>query len=425
MRTVCAAALALVAPVVWAQNEEKPAKPAEPPATVDAAAQAVLDKSAAAIKGLKDLSCTIEQSAPMGEGARGTMTLTVAQGDPIPLGMYKASITDDQGKPTVEYSFDGKVLRKLDHASKTLLSLEVKDEKYMPPMDLWGLIPQWAFGEQIPPEMFVVVAAALGGEETVDGVKCVVVQQTRELTPPDEGGQPGKAVFTEKRWLGADDHLPRKVETTIKMSGMPMPAGMDEMKTTGRYSNLKANTSPTAEAFALTAPEGYASKAGTAEDLGVEAAGGGGQELSVKAGDPAPTFNLKDAAGKEYTLEGLKGRVVLLDFWATWCGPCKQAMPAIQRLHEKFKDKPVSVMGVNVMENSEDAGPKYMAKKNFTYPCLLKGDDLAKAYGISAIPTLIVIGPDGKVVHAGVGFNGGEEDHLAKLIEEQLAKIPK
>ncbi len=115
-------------------------------------------------------------------------------------------------------------------------------------------------------------------------------------------------------------------------------------------------------------------------------------------------------------------RVVLLDFWATWCGPCKAAMPSIQKLSEKYQGKAVSVFGVNTWERgAADVAQKYMAKNKYTYGLLLKGDDLAKTYGISGIPTFVLIGPDGKILHLGVGFEEGEGDRMAEIIDTALA----
>ena len=122
--------------------------------------------------------------------------------------------------------------------------------------------------------------------------------------------------------------------------------------------------------------------------------------------------------GKEVRLADYKGKVILIDFWATWCGPCKMAMPKIQALHEKYRDKAVSVFGVDTWERgAADIAQKYMAQQGYTYGLLLKGDDLAKAYGISGIPTVVLIGPDGKILFTSVGFADKEEEHLAELID--------
>jgi thiol-disulfide isomerase/thioredoxin len=188
------------------------------------------------------------------------------------------------------------------------------------------------------------------------------------------------------------------------------------------YFDFKFNQKPADDTFVLPTPEGFTAEEADAAALGLDAMGGGDEapELKVAAGDDAPAFTLKDTAGTEVTLASLKGRVVLLDFWATWCGPCKAAMPSIQKIHEHFKDKPVSIIGVNTWEEKPTAAADYMKKKGFTYGCLLKGDDLATAYGISGIPTLVLIDANGKVLDISVGFDPAEEDALIKKIEAQL-----
>ncbi len=66
---------------------------------------------------------------------------------------------------------------------------------------------------------------------------------------------------------------------------------------------------------------------------------------------------MKDPAGKSVSLKSLRGKIVLLDFWATWCGPCRMAMPGLQKLHDRYKDKPVAIYGVNCRERRPDANP--------------------------------------------------------------------
>jgi thiol-disulfide isomerase/thioredoxin len=97
------------------------------------------------------------------------------------------------------------------------------------------------------------------------------------------------------------------------------------------------------------------------------------------------------------------------------------AMPGIQKIHEKYKGKPVTVIGVDTWERGPADGPKkYMDKQGFTYGLLLKGDDLAKAYGISGIPTFVLIGADGKVLFTSVGFSDEAEAKVSELIDKAL-----
>jgi thiol-disulfide isomerase/thioredoxin len=252
-------------------------------------------------------------------------------------------------------------------------------------------------------EQVIEDASAKVGDE-----KVTLVRQVRSMAMPtgEDGAKPQPITETVRLWLGSDN-LPRRTERTMEIGGEEP----HKQQITQTYADLKTNTTPAAETFVLKAPEGY--KTRTIDPNETPA-------MTVKEGDAALDFALKDADGKEYKLADFKGKVVLMDFWATWCGPCKKAMPSIQKLHEAFKDKAVAVIGVNTWEKGEKAGPEYMSKQGFTYLTLLKGDDLAKSYGISGIPTIILIDKEGKIAHLAVGFGPGEEEELTKLINEKL-----
>ncbi|MCC6361414.1 MAG: TlpA family protein disulfide reductase [Phycisphaerales bacterium] len=187
---------------------------------------------------------------------------------------------------------------------------------------------------------------------------------------------------------------------------------LQDLSTT--LTEVKLNSKPGDALFTLEAPNGFEVKK---IEPGAEEEDAG---LKFKEGDAAPDFALKDADGKEYKLADFKGKVVLLDFWATWCGPCVRAMPTIQKLHEAYKDKPVAIIGMNTWERGN--ATEFVKKKGFTYLQLLKADDLAKEYGISGIPTLVLIDGAGKILHTAVGFSDDEEKELTKLIDEQIKK---
>jgi thiol-disulfide isomerase/thioredoxin len=140
-------------------------------------------------------------------------------------------------------------------------------------------------------------------------------------------------------------------------------------------------------------------------------------------GAEAPDWSLSTPDGTAITLKSLRGKVVVLDFWAVWCVPCKKAMPGIQKLHEKFKDKPVVVYGIDTWEKGNNDPAGYMKKSGFTYGLLLKGETIAPAYGIQGIPVFYVIGTDGKVVYAAAGSDN--EAPLGPAIEKALKQMGK
>ncbi|MBX3390892.1 MAG: TlpA family protein disulfide reductase [Phycisphaeraceae bacterium] len=147
------------------------------------------------------------------------------------------------------------------------------------------------------------------------------------------------------------------------------------------------------------------------------------QLLSV--GSNAPAFTLKDFEGKEHTLDEFKGKVIVMDFWGTWCLPCKIAMPAIQKVHEKFAGKDVVVIGMNFESNPSADPEKFKKDKGYTYMSLAHAETIAGNYRVSGWPTFYVIGKDGKVVwgsKALVPPPGGtnKQEDLVKYLEDNL-----
>jgi len=114
-------------------------------------------------------------------------------------------------------------------------------------------------------------------------------------------------------------------------------------------------------------------------------------------GKPAIDFTLKDLKGRSHSLKALRGKTVLLDFWATWCGPCRMTMPQVAKIHEQYKDKGVEVMSINEGESAEKAGA-YLAKNGYAFTALLDTDrSVATQYKVNGIPTLVVIDREGKI----------------------------
>lgn len=121
----------------------------------------------------------------------------------------------------------------------------------------------------------------------------------------------------------------------------------------------------------------------------------------LKAGSVAPEFRLKGPDGKELALSDFRGKYVVLDFWASWCGDCRRDIPNIKALYEKYSPKGVEFVGVSFDDNAErwqnaikEFGLKYHQVSELKK---WKTTDIYAAYGIKWIPTIYIIGPDGKV----------------------------
>ncbi|MBA4119880.1 MAG: hypothetical protein C0513_04160 [Isosphaera sp.] len=140
----------------------------------------------------------------------------------------------------------------------------------------------------------------------------------------------------------------------------------------------------------------------------------------VQAGQAAPDWTLTDTDGKSVKLSELRGKVVVMDFWATWCVPCKVAMPELERIHNEMGDKGVVVLGMNAWERGDPA--KFKKQAGAHYRSTVKADEVAERYGVAAIPTFFVIDPEGKVVMRMDGLVGNWERTIRDAIAMALPK---
>jgi len=124
----------------------------------------------------------------------------------------------------------------------------------------------------------------------------------------------------------------------------------------------------------------------------------------VRDPDPAPDFQLKDLAGKDLSLASVHGKVVLLNFWATWCGPCRAEIPSLIELQNRYKER-LQIIGLVVDDNDQDAVKQVADSEGINYPVALASDNIRLAYGgIPALPTLFVINSEGRIVQKHVGL---------------------
>lgn len=230
------------------------------------------------------------------------------------------------------------------------------------------------------------------GTRLINGVECDVIAFSLTIKHPSFGEK-----TSVSRWFfGRDDKLPRgneigSVRKTIKI--------------------LKLNDADSSPDYYIPILEGYSERMIT----GKEAKGKG----LLAPETIAPDWNLLDPQGKSHSLKDYRGKIVILDFWGTWCVPCWKSMPAIQRLHEKFKNRGVVVFGISVADK-EGNPVDFMKRKGFNYNLLLNGDEVAEIYKAVQLPTLYVIGTDGRIIHAEYGFRENTEKELNSLIEKYL-----
>lgn len=149
---------------------------------------------------------------------------------------------------------------------------------------------------------------------------------------------------------------------------------------------------------------------------GAKTTPGGSAADDAKA---APDFSIPDLAGGMVKLSDYKGRVVILDFWDTWCPPCKKGIPDFIALYEENKDKGFVVIGLAFGREGKDKVIQFVKDKGITYPIVIATEQVENDYGpIDGIPTTVVIDKKGKIVERYVGFT--EKSEFERVIEPLL-----
>lgn len=316
-------------------------------------------------------------------------------------GLFFASGSDEA--TPFQSTFDGMTLRKLSPRDRTIMIKSFGDDD--PKNRALGAVTSLLGGgtyrllllEYVMDAPLLRQAGAAvadyEGRTVVDGLLCHVVYV--EFDPNGKGQQ------SRERWfVGVKDNLPRKVEQMVTSDD-----GRD-----GAYSLTLSHVLPNVplrmSTFKMRVPQGYAIKQyeppATPELLAL--------------GQLAPDWKLMDSAGSVHSLSDHRGKIVVLDFWATWCGPCIRAMPTLQKVHQEYKSRGVVVFGVNAWEDSNAI--EFMKRSGYTYGLLLNGEKVAEAYRVSKLPTLYVINVDGTVIHRLSGI----DDNLSALLEKYLKK---
>jgi len=144
-----------------------------------------------------------------------------------------------------------------------------------------------------------------------------------------------------------------------------------------------------------------------------------GEKAADVARAPAPDFNLERVGGGRMALSELRGKLVLLDFWATWCVPCVKAIPELNAIQAQFKDRGVAVVGLAVDDLEAPELAAWMTRRGVEYPVARTDLDLAGRYGASEFPQHVLIAPDGSILESlEPGYHS--RDELAERIEKAL-----
>ncbi|GFO59649.1 thioredoxin [Geomonas silvestris] len=139
----------------------------------------------------------------------------------------------------------------------------------------------------------------------------------------------------------------------------------------------------------------------------------------LQKGDKAPAIKLTTTSGQPVTLNNYKGYVLVMDFFATWCIPCKESIPHLNALNKKYSKQGLQVLGVSVDEGAERDVKTFIADRKINYPVAIAGEDLQTDYGLRSIPTVYVINKKGMVAEKFQGYS----DQTGHAMEEAIKRL--
>jgi peroxiredoxin len=136
---------------------------------------------------------------------------------------------------------------------------------------------------------------------------------------------------------------------------------------------------------------------------------------------PAPNFTLQSNAGGQVSLASLKGKVVMVNFWATWCVPCRQEMPHLEALYEKYNSLGFELLAVNVEKNNAEGARKWLEETPVTFPVLFDPENkVTKLYKVQTMPSTVIIGRDGTMRFMHNGYKPGYENDYQTQVRALL-----
>lgn len=142
---------------------------------------------------------------------------------------------------------------------------------------------------------------------------------------------------------------------------------------------------------------------------------------SLEKGKTAKDFTLKDLTGKSISLSDYKGKIVFLNFWATWCAPCRHEMPSMEKVHKKYKGGDFVVLAVATDNKGEEIVKPFIDEHGYTLPVLIdKNSDVSDSYSVFALPTTFIIGRDGKIIEMVQGVREWDSKEILDYFDELI-----
>jgi cytochrome c biogenesis protein CcmG, thiol:disulfide interchange protein DsbE len=139
-------------------------------------------------------------------------------------------------------------------------------------------------------------------------------------------------------------------------------------------------------------------------------------------GQPAPAFKVVTTSGQSVSMDNYQGRVLVVDFFATWCQPCRKSIPHLVKMNQKYGKQGLQILGMSADEDGERVVTQFAAEHHINYPVALAGDAVTEAFGVRSVPVMIVIDKKGKVAEVFRGFSDEIADSMELLVKKLLAE---
>jgi thiol-disulfide isomerase/thioredoxin len=266
-----------------------------------------------------------------------------------------------------------------------------------------GIIAAMGLADKMPNLADIHETEKTIGEETltIDGQKhdCWVVEtRIGDLTLPAAAQSAKMSDGVMTYWI--DKKLGIDLQSAVSMKvTVPGSDTAIEMHQKSVKKEIQIDGPVADSLFTFTPPEG-------AKEVDKLTLFGGIGATPDLVGKAAPEFSVPTLDGKPYSLSALKGKPVLLDFWATWCTPCRKSMPAVEQISQEYKAQGLVVLGVNTGED-RDTVQAFLKQTPMAYPAVLSGESaILNDYQVTAYPTFVLIGGDGKIAAYEIGFGG-------------------
>jgi peroxiredoxin len=138
----------------------------------------------------------------------------------------------------------------------------------------------------------------------------------------------------------------------------------------------------------------------------------------------APDFTLKTIDDQEITLSQLKGKVVLLDFWATWCGPCRESIPHLVHLYKTYRENGFEIIGISLDKGDLQVVRNFAKSMDIPYPIVIAPEEVVRSYRVTGIPTTFLIDKDGKIRERTTGFNSTIAQQMTAKVSDLTSEKP-